>query len=245
MQSTSILAYGATLVANAKDAVFSAIVGAAVSQIAVMNYWGEAAVDGRKSQTLTTVQDGQRKAFNIAKGKTQANDWLAVATLIRKRIEKDCADTLAIAKVMDTPQACFATILNDVKGQMSGENTIEALRAWGSLGKVAKVAATKSVGEKILTLCDKVTELIYEEAKRIIGAISAMMHNRVRVEQGAIDRKAAQEATAKAVIAKAKRATAKAAKLAKASFALGITLHRANQPCVPPARRAFACPKQI
>lgn len=215
MNSTSILAYGATLVANAKDAVFAAIVSAAVSQIAVMNYWGEAPVDGRKPQTLTTVMDGQRAAFGIAKGKTQANDWLAVASLIRKRMEKDCADTLVLARLAANPAECFAMILQDVKGQIEGENTIEALRAWGNTGKAApKSSVTKSTGEKILALCEKIDDVTDEEARAIVAKLQSLMNNRATVLRAAIDRKDTAIASAKAIAAKAKRDAVKLAKAA-------------------------------
>lgn len=156
------------LIETSRDAVFGAIVSAAITRVAAAQKWNSDSTE--KAPTLAQVDAAMREQFFATNKKSNAYRWISIAIDTSKKLARKMIPTLDAAKTSATVDDALSLVIAALR--VAGADNLDNLEMWSVGNKAGRAGAAKDYGKTLATLLKKHGEELDESD--IDAAITAL-----------------------------------------------------------------------
>ena len=156
------------LIETSRDAVFRAVVSAAITRVAAAQKWNSDSTE--KAPTLVQVDAEMREQFFATNKKSNAYRWISMSIDTSKKLARKMIPTLDAAKTSATVDDALSLVIAALR--VVGADNLDNLEIWSAGEKAGSAGAAKDHGQTLATLLEKHGEELDESA--IDAAIKAL-----------------------------------------------------------------------
>ena len=115
VNASNLMTLTTALIETARDAVFKAVVSAALTRVATAHKWNNDSAE--KPMTLAQVDAAMREQFFATNKKSNAYRWVSLAIVTSKKLAKEMIPTLDAAKLSDDTDSALSLVIAALRGR--------------------------------------------------------------------------------------------------------------------------------
>ena len=115
VNASNLMTLTTALIETARDAVFKAVVSAALTRVATAHKWNSDSTV--KAMTLAQVDAAMREQFFATNKKSNAYRWVSLSIDTSKKLAKKMIPTLDAAKLSDDTDSALSLVIAALRGR--------------------------------------------------------------------------------------------------------------------------------